>query len=168
MENTQGYLFCEFDFATNDWDGTIKTACFRNPYTGNVYTKILDDNNSCEVPPEAIQNIGSVEVSLIGEKEKYRITTSIATFLNRATIPSGEPSEPPTPSQYDQMIALAAETKAIAESIRKDADEGKFNGASGENATDDQVQNAVNAYMAEHPMKLWLNGTTLELKEGGN
>lgn len=128
VEDTLNYLTCHFTFDGEEWDNTVKTAHFRNPASGKTYPQILADDGTCTVPWEALTDMGTVEFSVAGERENYRITTDIESFWNSETVYGGEPSEPPTPSQYDQMIALAEETKEVAESVRKDADEGKFDG----------------------------------------
>ncbi len=203
VEDTLNYLTCHFVFEGEEWGNTVKTAYFRNPASGEKYQKILADDGTCTVPWEALTDKGFVRFSVAGERDGYRITTGIEGFYNSETVYGGEPSEPPTPDQYDQMIALAEQTKEIAESVRRDADEGKFDGDPGEpgkpgapgrdgvsptakveqtddgavititdaagtttaelkngkegnpgqNATDEQVRGAVDAYMAEHPVQ---------------
>lgn len=174
VEDTLNYLTCHFIFSGEEWDNTVKTAYFRNPASGEKYQKILADDGTCTVPWEALTDKGFVRFSVAGERDGYRITTGIESFYNSETIYGGQPSEPPTPDQYDQMIALAEQTKEIAESVRRDADEGKFDGPpgpqgpkgengdtgprgpagkDGQNATDKQVRTAVDAYMEEHPIQ---------------
>ena len=174
VEDTLNYLTCHFIFSGEEWDNTVKTAYFRNPASGEKYQKILADDGTCTVPWEALTDKGFVRFSVAGERDGYRITTGIESFYNSETIYGGQPSEPPTPDQYDQMIALAEQTKEIAESVRRDADEGKFDGPpgpqgpkgengdtgpqgpagkDGQNATDEQVRTAVDAYMKENPIQ---------------
>lgn len=203
VEDTLNYLTCHFTFDGSEWENTIKTAYFKNRATEKIYSSLIADDGTCTVPWESLTDKGFVEFSAAGERENYRITTGIESFYNGETVYGGEPSEPPTPSQYDQLIALAEQTKEIAESVRRDADEGKFDGDPGEpgkpgapgrdgvsptakveqtddgavititdaavttaaelkngkdgnpgqNATDEQVQAAVDAYMEEHPIQ---------------
>lgn len=201
VEDTLNYLTCHFVFEGEEWDDTVRTAYFQNPASGEKYPKILADDGTCTVPWEALTDKGPIRFSVAGERENYRITTGIESFWNSGTIYGGKPSEPPTPDQYDQMIALAEQTKEIAESVRSDADAGKFDGEPGkpgtpgrdgvsptakveqtddgavititdatgtttaelkngkegnpgQNATDEQVRGAVDAYMAEHPVQV--------------
>ena len=186
VEDTLNYLTCHFIFSGEEWDNTVKTAYFENPASGKRHPKILADDGTCTVPWEALTDKGSIRFSVAGERENYRITTGIESFWNSGTIYGGNPSEPPTPSQYDQLIALAEQTKEIAESVRRDADAGEFDGPpgpqgpkgedgppgpqgpkgedgdpgpqgpagkDGQNATDEQVRTAVDAYMEEHPIQ---------------
>lgn len=136
-ENTEGYIKCVFDFTTEDWNGTVKTAHFKNPKTGEITTQLLE-NDSCMVPPEALTDRGNVYFSVTGEKEGYRITTGVVSIFNAETIYGGEPSDP-TPSQYDQIIAAVAESvsaaenaESIAENIQQQAESGAFKGDRGD------------------------------------
>lgn len=207
VADTLNYLTCHFIFVGEEWDNTVRTAYFENQKSGERYAQIIADDGTCTVPWEALTDKGFVRFSAAGEREDYRITTDVESFYNSGTIYGGNPSEPPTPDQYDQLIALAEQTKEIAESVRRDADEGKFDGDPGEpgepgkpgapgrdgvsptakveqtddgavititdatgtttaelkngkegnpgqNATDEQVRGAVDAYMAEHPVQV--------------
>ena len=136
-EDTEGYIKCVFDFTTEDWNGTVKTAHFKNPKTGEITTQLLE-NDSCMVPPEALTDRGNVYFSVTGEKEGYRITTGVVSIFNAETIYGGEPSDP-TPSQYDQIIAAVAESvsaaenaESIAKEIQQQAESGAFKGDQGE------------------------------------
>lgn len=174
VEDTLNYLTCHFIFSGEEWDNTVKTAYFKNRATEKIYSSLIADDGTCTVPWEALTDRGFVKFSVSGERENYRITTDIESFYNGETVYGGEPSEPPTPSQYDQLIALAEQTKEIAESVREDADAGEFDGPpgpqgpkgengdtgpqgpagkDGQNATDEQVRTAVEAYMEEHPIQ---------------
>ena len=131
VEDTLNYLTCHFTFDGSEWENTIKTAYFKNRATEKIYSSLIADDGTCTVPWEALTDKGPIRFSVAGERENYRITTGIESFYNSETVYGGNPSEPPTPDQYDQMIALAQETKEIAESVREDADAGKFDGEPG-------------------------------------
>lgn len=136
VEENQNYIQCVFDFATADWDDTVKTAYFRNPKTGIVTSQMLS-GDQCTIPPESLSDEGYVQFSVAGEKERYRITSSIVQFFNRPTVYGGEPSDP-TPTQYEQIVAQTAAAQSAAENAEKIADEiqekadsGAFNGKDG-------------------------------------
>ncbi len=124
VEGSINYLTCRFKFTGDEWAGTIKTAYFENENTKKKYSQILQEDNTCAVPWEVIADSGMIKVSVAGERDGFRITSGIESFYNGKSICDGEPSEPPTPDQYDQMIA-------IAQSIRDDADAGEFDGKDG-------------------------------------
>lgn len=136
VEENQNYIQCVFDFTTEDWDDTVKTAYFRNPKTGIVTSQMLS-GDQCTIPPESLSDEGYVQFSVAGEKEKYRITSSIVQFFNRPTVYGGDPSDP-TPTQYEQIVAQTAaaqnaaeDAQQTAEEIRQQADSGAFNGKDG-------------------------------------
>ncbi len=136
VEENQNYIQCVFDFTTEDWNDTVKTAYFRNPKTGIITSQILS-GDQCTIPPESLSDEGYVQFSVAGEKEKYRITSSIVQFFNRPTVYGGDPSDP-TPTQYEQIVAQTAaaqnaaeDAQQTAEEIRQQADSGAFNGKDG-------------------------------------
>lgn len=136
VEENQNYIQCVFDFTTEDWNDTVKTAYFRNPKTGIVTSQILS-GDQCTIPPESLSDEGYVQFSVAGEKEKYRITSSIVQFFNRPTVYGGDPSDP-TPTQYEQIVAQTAAAQNAAEDaqqtakeIRQQAESGAFDGEQG-------------------------------------
>jgi hypothetical protein len=63
--NSAGYLHCQFNFLTNDWDRvSAKMANFS--YRGRNYPVLVDDNNLCEVPVEIIKPNSTFKVSVFG------------------------------------------------------------------------------------------------------
>ena len=141
VEENQNYIQCVFEFTTEDWNDTVKTAYFRNPKTGIVTSQILS-GDQCMIPPESLSDEGYVQFSVAGEKEGYRITSTIVQFFNRPTVYGGDPSDP-TPSQYEQIITLTAaaqnaaeDAQQTAEEIREQAESGAFNGKDGQPGKD--------------------------------
>lgn len=84
----------------------------------------------CFVPPEL--EVGAFELCLRGDDGE-----SVVASVNRLTLevcegfdPSGETPLPPSPDLYTQLIKEIDSGKKIAQSVKKDADSGKFNGVS--------------------------------------
>lgn len=82
----------------------------------------------CFVPPEL--EVGDFELCLRGDDGE-----SVVASVNRLTFevcegfdPSGETPLPPSPDLYTQLIKEIDSGKKIAQSVREDADSGKFNG----------------------------------------
>ena len=107
VEKSRAYLLAKFDFQTFDWDGTEKTAKFKNPSTGEVHDAILDEDH-CVIPWEAISDSGFVEASVHGVNGTYRITTDVEKFLLRKTLSGGSSSVDPTPTVYEQLLTKMA------------------------------------------------------------
>lgn len=85
----------------------------------------------CFVPPEL--EVGDFELCLRGDDGE-----SVVASVNRLTFevcegfdPSGETPLPPSPDLYTQLIKEIDSGKKIAQSVREDADAGKFNGERG-------------------------------------
>lgn len=63
--NSVGYLYCQFNFLTNDWDKVfVKMANFS--YRGRNYPVLVNENNMCEVPAEVIKPNSTFSVSVFG------------------------------------------------------------------------------------------------------
>lgn len=63
--NSVGYLYCQFNCLTRDWDDvSVKMANFS--YKGRNYPVLVNENNICEVPKEVIKPNGVFGVSLFG------------------------------------------------------------------------------------------------------
>ena len=137
-EGTREYLKAEFSFS-EEWDGTVKTAFFRGA-DGNTCSQLLE-NDACTVPAEALAVHGRVGVSVSGVLGDTVITTDIKSFTILATLSGGTPSDP-EPTVWQQILDKVDETQQIAQSVRDDADAGKFA------ATAEMVGQAVSVYMA--------------------
>lgn len=136
-EGTREYLRAEFDFS-EEWEGPTKTAFFRGA-DGENHPKLLEDD-TCTVPTEALAAPGRVGVSVSGTLGETVITTDIKSFTLPATLSGGTPSDP-EPTVWQQILDKVDETKQIAQSVRDDADAGKFA------ATVEMVDQAVSVYM---------------------
>lgn len=63
--NSAGYLYCQFNFLTNDWEKvSVKMANFS--YRGRNFPVLIDENNMCEVPADVIKPNASFKVSVFG------------------------------------------------------------------------------------------------------
>ncbi|MBD9339501.1 MAG: hypothetical protein EGQ54_01690 [[Ruminococcus] lactaris] len=135
-EGTREYLKAEFSFS-EEWDGMTKTAFFRG--AGNTYSQLLKDD-ACTVPTEALAAPGWVGVSVSGTLGETVITTDIKSFSVPATLSGGTPSDP-EPTVWQQILDKVDETQQIAQSVREDAEAGKFA------ATAEMVEQAVSVYI---------------------
>lgn len=74
------YLEAEFIFKTSDWDDCKKTAIFE--FNGTPYKVELDKDDKCKVSNDVLEidcqlAKCDIRVSVIGEKNDYRVTTNI-------------------------------------------------------------------------------------------
>ena len=120
-----------------EWDGFAKTAVFTNGETKisvvlNENGKLCTGENECCIPHEVIK-APVFTVSVFGVSGDKRATTQIAQVSVK---PSGygegaTPAEP-TPTEYEQLVAIANSAEQLAQSVRSDADSGAFKGDKGD------------------------------------
>ena len=126
-------LGVEFTF-DEAWTGLRKTAVFR---CGNrPIPPVLCEENRSVVPWEALEKPGcTLFVGVYGTDSEGIDLPTVWAEVDRvregATVPDVDPSEP-TPNAYEQLLAAANQAAADAESVRQDADNGKFKGDQGE------------------------------------
>lgn len=116
-----------------EWDGLLKTAVF---IAGKESRDVVLTVDSCKIPPEVLVCPGeNLRIGVFGETaDKTLVIPTIyasAGTIRPGASPSGMSSAPPTPSWPEQVQAIAIEAKEAADSVRRDADAGKFNGPAG-------------------------------------
>lgn len=119
------------------WEGYTKTAVFRNGDTTlsvilNSESDLCAGTDECYIPHEVIK-FPEFTVSVFGILGHSRATTSKAAIrvIKSGYAEGDEPSDP-TPTEYQQLVNIANETKEIAQSVRTDADSGLFKGEKGD------------------------------------
>lgn len=120
------------------WRGLELQAQFSNTSTDREPIPVaLDETMTCYVPAEATAQPGKVYVALAGYDDGVQIKlTDLLHYSNAKTgaDPSGGvPPEEQTPGYLNQIKQILSETKEVAQSVRDDADQGKFNGKPGKN-----------------------------------
>ena len=98
------YLTATFSFS-EEWENCSKTVIFRFCHT--VKSLVLE-NDSCIVPWEVIKS-GGFEVSVIGVYGSVLITTNVINVpCGISGYAEGEAPEPPTPTQWAQIMSILA------------------------------------------------------------
>ena len=132
---TSGSIGVTINFVFSpEWDGLLKTVVFD---AGEAKIDVVLTSESCEVPPEVLACPGKqLSVGVFGElADKTLVIPTIyaeAGIIRPGASPSGMSSAPPTPSWPGQVQAIALEAKEAADSVRSDAEAGKFTGPAGE------------------------------------
>ena len=106
VRNSRNYLYAEFEFLTDDWDGKSKTVLFR---IGNnePIPILLGETNTCLVPAEVLQDT-SFSVSIIAGN---LITANIVTVkLYESGYRTGDIPEP-SQTLYEQLMTAFCEAK---------------------------------------------------------
>lgn len=116
-----------------DWEGLAITAVFE---AGAVKKDVVYAGEPIIIPHEVLATEGlSVMLGFHGALPDGTIVKrTVPEWLNNVSAsldPSGESSSEPTPDWAAQVQAIATEAKEVAESVRSDADAGKFAGPQG-------------------------------------
>lgn len=137
--DSKGFLYAKFDIDAG-WDGLALEAVFEQ--NGSKYVQVLAEG-LCPVPVEVL-NVGRFKVWLTGVDSNTvtRATTSSLTIdVLRGPGDDAENASDPTPTEREQILTIASDAQRIAQSVRKDADEGKFDGKDGKSAYQIAVDN---------------------------
>ena len=130
VADSHAYITCEFDFQTDDWEGLYKWAHFT--LDGNTYhVPIYNDKIYASQHLDLTAGTWQVYVTgneLVDGVTVTRVTTGSDTLFVEATqIESPFPSL--TPEFSEVLAAQIAAANETANSVREDADDGDFNGA---------------------------------------
>lgn len=119
------------------WNGYVKKALFKNgEKTVGVFLNadktICTGEDECFIPHEVIK-APQFTVSVFGVSGDSRVTSAEATIkVTESGYTKGDFPTNPSPTEYEQLLNIAAETKQIAKSVRDDADSGAFKGEKGD------------------------------------
>lgn len=117
------------------WDGLELQAQFFNSADGKPVPMALDETMTCYVPADATAQPGMVYVALAGYDDGVVVKLTEKLYYSDAKDGAdpdgGIPPEEQTPSYLNQIKQILNETKEVAQSVRDDADQGKFDGPPG-------------------------------------
>lgn len=106
VRSSKNYLYAEFDFQTNDWNGKSKTVLFRSGDNDPVPV-LLGETNTCLVPAEVLTGT-SFGVSIIAGN---LITANMVVVkLYESGYRTGDIPEP-SETMYEQLMTAFDETK---------------------------------------------------------
>lgn len=118
----------QFKFSA-DWDGLDRTAVFA---AGEEQVSVvLGSSNTCTIPWEVLQSPRrELRAGVYGTKGGEVVLPTVWASLGtiREGCSPGEEAQPPTPDVYGQILAAAMQAEETAQSVRDDADAGKFDG----------------------------------------
>lgn len=119
-----------------DFAGSIRMIFYNDKINdeGKNPKDVLVTGPEVTIPWEVLSESGNLYLTLVGEVGSKRIITqkmSAPIAVNRSGVSDGTDPSDPTPSVVELIVATANEAKKIAQSVRDDADAGKFNGQPG-------------------------------------
>lgn len=134
---TVGVEQVQFTF-DKSWDGLTKIAFFKNtgrPRRQQEIQVILDRTNTIAIPWEMYTAAGSLYVGVLGMQGSTIVKPTLYTLLSnvqRGVDPNADFGKEATPTLVQQMAD-------IVQTVRDDADAGKFDGRDGKDGKDGAV-----------------------------
>lgn len=135
VSDSIGFEKIKFGFP-NSWSGLEKTAVFKKDETTvsivlNGDSEYCVGENECYIPHEVL-SAPEFTVSVFGTMEGVRATSARGIVrVYESGYELGDEPQTPTQSEYEQLVNIATEAKAIAHSLKEDADSGVFIGPQG-------------------------------------
>lgn len=113
---------------SEEWKDVAKTVTFYPPKSRPV-SVVLTDGDEFDIPHEATAKSGEISFTVLGYRDGKRIFSVTGEMLVLATKnKEGVPSEEPTPSEKEQILAYVQDVKEMI-------DAGKIKGEDGESVT---------------------------------
>lgn len=138
VEGTINALKVEFQFRTQDWNNTTKTAVFvrgratHSTTNADITYVILDDNNECDVPVEMLAKDGMFSVGIFGIRDDYRIVSNWMCYrVVDGCYADGSTPIDPNSTIYEQIISMLNNKSEVGHNhderyYTKDESEDKF------------------------------------------
>lgn len=124
--NTVNYIRAEFELG-DGWDGFDSVRAVWATDFAKIAT-VLDNDGACVVPWEVLKRTGTLYVNLVGsisdgDELTDRLTTYKAKALdvNGCTNVDGDNTQPITPSQFEQFVAVVHDDAEAAADARDEA-----------------------------------------------
>lgn len=109
VSDSRNYLYAEFNFGTDEWEGKTITAIFRT--SSDAYEVILDENNTCLVPWEVLQKPYQGFYVSCFAGDLITVNTAQVVVIESGYDDDSESSQPPTPSVYAQILEKLDDAK---------------------------------------------------------
>lgn len=161
--DTRKYISAQVAFDSEWNDISSRYLNFTSRSTGDSINAYLTDDAFDESLGISL-DAGTWLVSAHGTNSAGKKVDTVSLTLNVAKAGGSDGNAPPyvPPTAADQIAAIAAEARDIAESLKEDAEAGEFNGAPGADGKDgiSVISAAINA--SGHLILTLSNGSTID------
>lgn len=132
------------------WENLALTATFHPPRGADPVQVRINAEDTVDVPPEATAVGGVGELIITGYQDGVRRCSCGVRYQvdNHATV-GGDPPSDLTPSLTQQILSAASTAEKTAQSVRDDADNGKFTGPPGPQGEAGTVETLSNLELQE-------------------
>lgn len=146
--HTIGALRCKFEFRTNDWLNSAKTAMFCNgdailhpEVIDNAIAVPLGSDDECPVPYEVLTDTLPYSIGVWGVTNNgLRIVSKWLVFdAQQGCYTEGNAPEDPEPTIYEQILGIAQGAVNTANKVLSSAENGEFDGVSVTHSWDGSV-----------------------------
>lgn len=136
-EKSRGYLTAKFCLSSNEWKSGALQARVKNRQDVVVYeAEIINDQ--CLIPWEALAKSGVMQISVFMKNGDVEITTNFVDVGISSTLPSGTESNPPTPSELDQIKQQISDLNERVDNLDQDGGDVDLTGYATEEWVKDQ------------------------------
>ena len=137
--NTIGALRCKFQFRTDDWLHSAKTAMFCNG-DAVLHPEVIDDaiavpldsDNECPVPYEVLKDTQPYSIGIWGATDNgLRIVSNWLVFrAQTGCYTEGNAPAEPERTVYEEILLISKEATDAAQDVTNRANSGEFDGKS--------------------------------------
>lgn len=132
------------------WENLALTATFHPPRGADPVEVRINAEDTADVPPEATAIGGVGELVISGYQDGVRRCSCSVRYRVENHAPVGaDPPADMTPSLTQQILAAASTAEKTAQSVRDDADNGKFTGPPGPQGEAGEVETLNNLEIQE-------------------
>lgn len=168
-----GEDFIQVDFCSK-WDGLVKTATFWRDEK-EAYHVLLDENDSCAIPPEVLAEDGPIYLGIFGvsPEGKQRTTQVLRYNVVKGAVTLASAPDAPTADIYTQLLAqyaeVAVEARALAAAAESAAEDAAASREAAETAASKEYTaedvGALPIEPGEKPGNFWTDFRALHIRD---
>ena len=132
------------------WENLALEVTFHPPRGAKPVQVRIEASDTADVPPEATAVGGVGELIITGYQDGVRrCSCGVLYRVDKHAAVGGDPPAEPTPDLVQQILSAANSAEKTAQSVRDDADSGKFTGPPGPQGETGEVETLNNLEIQE-------------------